>query len=201
MFAQTVETGYGTVKPRNGRARDIDGPYLYPFTPSSHIITLFFILSRAESKTHSTPHTMSETVTNGACYCGAVKVTAVGDPKAVLVCHCRDCARWFGSLNMATLFERDKVTVTGETVEVTNTPPEGKDQGSYRTTCVKCKGNVLNDHPGMGLTDVCSGILDRPFEPAFHINYQSATWKIKDGLPKFKDLPAPFGGSDETMPE
>ena len=61
---------------------------------------------------------MSETVTNGACYCGAVKVTAVGDPKAVLVCHCRDCARWFGSLNMATLFERDKVTVTGETVEV-----------------------------------------------------------------------------------
>jgi len=53
----------------------------------------------------------------------------------------------------------------------------------------------------MGLTDVCSGILDRPFEPAFHINYQSATWKIKDGLPKFKDLPAPFGGSDETMPE
>ena len=144
---------------------------------------------------------MSETVTNGACYCGAVKIIAVGDPKAVLVCHCRDCARWFGSLNMATLFERDKVTVTGETVEVTNTPPEGKDQGSYRTTCVKCKGNVLNDHPGMGLTDVCSGILDRPFEPAFHINYQSATWKIKDGLPKFKDLPAPFGGSDETMPE
>ena len=65
---------------------------------------------------------MSETVTNGACYCGAVKVTAVGDPKAVLVCHCRDCARWFGSLNMATLFERDKVTVTGETVEVTNAP-------------------------------------------------------------------------------
>ena len=60
---------------------------------------------------------------------------------------------------------------------------------------------MLNDHPGMGLTDVCSGILDRPFEPAFHINYQSATWKIKDGLPKFKDLPAPFGGSDETMPE
>ena len=76
------------------------------------------ILSRAESKTHSTPHTMSETVTNGACYCGAVKVTAVGDPKAVLVCHCRDCARWFGSLNMATLFEwRDKTTHISRSID------------------------------------------------------------------------------------
>ena len=77
------------------------------------------------------------------------------------VCHCRDCARW-GSINLATLYPADNVTITGELVEYTNTPPEGKDQTSYRKTCARCRSNVLNDHPGMGLTDIVSGILDAP---------------------------------------
>ena len=80
-------------------------------------------------------------------------------------------------------------------------PPEGKDQSSYRKTCVRCHSNVLNDHPGMGLTDIVSDILDAPFEPKFHIHYAERVWSVKDGLPKFKDMPTEFGGSGETVDE
>lgn len=143
---------------------------------------------------------MSDKVAKGQCYCGAVTVTCVGDPAVVAVCHCQSCRRW-GSINLATLYPQAAVTVTGEVVEYTNTPPEGKEQGSFRKTCAKCRSNVLNDHPGMGLTDIVSGNLDVPFVPKFHINYQEKTWSVKDGLPKFKDMPAELGGSGETLEE
>lgn len=131
---------------------------------------------------------MSEKITKGTCYCGAVTVECRGDPAAVCVCHCKDCARW-GSINLATLFPADNVTITGELVEYTNTPPEGKHQGSYRKTCVRCHSNVLNDHPGMGLTDIVSGILDAPFEPKFHIHYAERVWSVKDGFPSSRTCP------------
>ena len=145
------------------------------------------------------PHHERE-ITKGTCYCGAVTVECRGDPAAVCVCHCKDCARW-GSINLATLFPADNVTITGELVEYTNTPPREKTRSSYRKTCVRCHSNVLNDHPGMGLTDIVSGILDAPFEPKFHIHYAERVWSVKDGLPKFKDMPTEFGGSGETVDE
>lgn len=143
---------------------------------------------------------MNDKVATGTCYCGSVTVQCVGDPAVVCVCHCHSCARW-GSLNLATLYPASAVTITGELVEYTNVPPEGKEQGSFRKTCAKCRSNVLNDHPGMGLTDLCSGILDVPFVPTLHINYAEKRWSIKDGLPKFKDLPSEMGGSGEMCEE
>jgi hypothetical protein len=141
-----------------------------------------------------------EKIAKGSCYCGAVTVECKGNPAVTCVCHCRECAKW-GSINLATLYPADKVTVTGELVEFTNPPVEGKDKFSWRKTCAKCHSNVLNDHPGMGLTDIVSGILDVPFEPKFHIFYGEKVWSVKDGLPKFKDMPADLGGTGETLEE
>ena len=42
---------------------------------------------------------------------------------------------------------------------------------------------------------------DNKFEPGFHLNYESAILKFQDGLPKYKDFPAEFGGSDVIMEE
>ena len=39
------------------------------------------------------------------------------------------------------------------------------------------------------------------FQEALHINYESKTVSVKDGLPKFKDMPEELGGSGATMPE
>jgi hypothetical protein len=32
-----------------------------------------------------------------------------------------------------------------------------------------------------------------------HVNYESATLKIRNGLPKLKDFPAEMGGSGDTL--
>ena len=40
-----------------------------------------------------------------------------------------------------------------------------------------------------------------PFKPGFHFHYQETVLRMKDGLPKFKDLPKEFGGSGELLPE
>jgi len=34
-----------------------------------------------------------------------------------------------------------------------------------------------------------------------HVNYKHKTVSVKDGLPKFKDLPEPLGGSGEMLPD
>ena len=47
------------------------------------------------------------------------------------------------------------------------------------------------------LTSCCAA----RFSPAMHINYDSRLMDVKDGLPKFKDVPAGFGGTDEKLDE
>ena len=60
----------------------------------------------------------------------------------------------------------------------------------------------MADHPGMGLVDIYAAVLlDFPFEPMLHVNYKNKPVSVKDGLPKFKDLPEPLGGSGEMLPD
>ncbi|MCP3667727.1 MAG: aldehyde-activating protein [Gammaproteobacteria bacterium] len=52
------------------------------------------------------------------------------------------------------------------------------------------------DHPTMGLIDIPVVVIkDLAFNPAFHVHYQETVLPMKDGLPKFKDLPKEAGGS------
>jgi hypothetical protein len=54
----------------------------------------------------------------------------------------------------------------------------------------------------MGLIDVPAVIIsDFDFRPGFHVHYQDSVHAIKDGLPKFKDLPSEAGGSGEMVAE
>ncbi|MGH8598769.1 MAG: GFA family protein, partial [Gammaproteobacteria bacterium] len=62
--------------------------------------------------------------------------------------------------------------------------------------------HLMAEHPGMGLTDVYAAILpELPFAPGLHVFYAESKVRVKDGLPKYKDLPADFGGSGQTVPE
>jgi hypothetical protein len=38
-------------------------------------------------------------------------------------------------------------------------------------------------------------------EPTLHANYASKTIFVKDGLPKYADLPAELGGSGKMLPD
>jgi hypothetical protein len=77
-----------------------------------------------------------------------------------------------------------------------------KTENSYRKFCKTCGGSVMTDHPGMGMTDVSPSVVaGLKHVPAAHVFYASKTISMKDGLPKFKDLPAANGGSGEMLPD
>ena len=136
----------------------------------------------------------------GSCFCGAVQWTVSGEPAAMGYCHCESCRHWSaGPVNAFTLWKPEAVRITSG---ADNIASYNKSPNSHRKWCRTCGGHVFTDHPGMGLVDVYAAVIpDFPFRPALHVNYQEATLRVRDGLPKLKDFPAEMGGSGETLPE
>jgi hypothetical protein len=142
---------------------------------------------------------MSQTY-KGTCFCGAVELTVTGEPVAAGFCHCSSCRSWSGSpVNAFSLWKPDAVKITkGEDgIGVYH-----KTEKSYRKFCKTCGGHLLTDHPLWGLIDVYAATIPSyHHEPQLHVNYAETVLRIKDGLPKMKDLPKEMGGSGETLPE
>lgn len=44
-------------------------------------------------------------------------------------------------------------------------------------------------------------IPDFQFKPGVHVHYQETVLRMKDGLPKQKDVPKEMGGSGVVLPE
>jgi hypothetical protein len=136
----------------------------------------------------------------GECFCGAVHITLSGAPEGMGFCHCRSCRSWSGGpVNAFTLWKPGALSITkgkGSIATFNKTP------GSARKYCKKCGGHLMTDHPSLGVVDVFAATIPTlPFAPGLHINYAETVLPMKDGLPKFKDFPAEFGGSGETIPE
>ena len=136
----------------------------------------------------------------GQCFCGQVEVEVHGEPAGQGYCHCQSCRSMSGApLRGFTLWSQDAVRITRGEDKLKGYNKMGF---SDRQHCSDCGGQVLIQHPTIGMTDVHSAMLpDFPFEPALHVNYQERLLPIRDGLPKLKDFPAELGGSGETLPE
>lgn len=142
----------------------------------------------------------NEKTHQGACFCGSVQFTVSGDPAGMGYCHCESCRSWSaGPVNAFTLWQPDAVKVTrgAELIGTFNKTPH-----SYRKWCKSCGGHLFTDHPGMGLTDVYAASIPQfAFQPGVHVNYQETRLRMKDGLPKMKDMPAEMGGSGVVLGE
>jgi hypothetical protein len=137
---------------------------------------------------------------SGRCFCGAVEIGATGAPVAMGYCHCSSCRSWSaGPVNAFTLWPPAAVSVTRGSEHV---GAFQKTELSVRKWCTRCGGHLFTEHPKWGVTDVYAATIpDLPFAAALHVNYQETVLRMKDGLPKMKDMPAEMGGSGETMPE
>ena len=142
---------------------------------------------------------MAETYT-GRCFCGAVEFEATGEPAHMGYCHCVDCAAWAAApINSFSLWPPESVRVTKG---ADNVGTYNKTENSFRKFCKTCGGHIFSDHPGMKLVDVYPNVVpDFKHEPTLHVFYGQKTVSVKDGLPKYKDMPEAFGGSGETLPE
>jgi hypothetical protein len=136
----------------------------------------------------------------GSCFCGDVKYTVSGAPAGMGYCHCESCRSWSaGPVNAFTLWQPDalKITQGADKIGTYN-----KTANSYRKWCQTCGGHIFTDHPGMGLVDVYAATIpELPFRPGIHVHYQETRLRMKDGLPKMKDLPQEMGGSGVSVEE
>jgi hypothetical protein len=136
----------------------------------------------------------------GACFCGKVRIEVRGTPEAMGYCHCRSCRSWSGGpVNAFSLWPAETVQVTRG---AENIATYQKTEMSPRKYCRLCGGHLMTAHPTMQLVDVFAATIpDLPFAPALHVNYGETVLHVHDGLPKWKDFPAEFGGSGEALPE
>lgn len=143
----------------------------------------------------------------GRCFCGDVEFTLTGEPEVMAYCHCDSCRQWSaGPLSAFTLWKPENMKITKGADNLggfTGNPlTDVKEVVSNRVWCKSCGGHVYTDHPTMGVIDVPAVVIkDFDFRPGFHVHYQESIHPIKDGLPKFRDLPAEAGGSGEQLPE
>ncbi len=144
---------------------------------------------------------------HGSCFCGDVKFKLQGNPEAMAYCHCDSCRRWSaGPVSAFTLWQPGRVEITQGLDKMAgfdqNPGSEHDTVVSNRVWCKTCGGHVYTDHPTMGLIDVPAVVIkDLVFKPAFHVHYQETAHVMKDGLPKFKDLPKEAGGSGVELPD
>ena len=136
----------------------------------------------------------------GKCFCGAVEVCVSGNPVIMGYCHCRSCRDWSAApVNAFTIWKPESVKVIKGANDVGGF---NRTERSLRKWCRTCGGHVLTEHPHMGVVDVYAATIpDFPFKPAVHVHYQEAVLRVRDGLPKMKDLPKDFGGSGDVLPE
>lgn len=132
------------------------------------------------------------------CFCGAVELEVTGKPVFAGYCHCRDCQAWSAApINAFSLWKSDSVRIIKGEADIGSFH---KTENSYRKFCKVCGGHLMTDHPRMRLIDVYATLLrGYTHEPTLHANYGSRMVSVKDGLPKFRDLPADLGGSGETL--
>ena len=136
----------------------------------------------------------------GSCFCGAVELSASGESVAMGYCHCKDCAKWSASpINSYSFWAPDQLKITKGKEHIQTF---SKTSHSRRKFCKNCGGHIMTEHPDSNMIDIFVPILDDfQFKPSIHVYYESKTVSVKDGLPKFKDLPLEFNGSGETMPD
>jgi hypothetical protein len=140
------------------------------------------------------------TTHKGECFCGTVRIEVTGEPEVMGYCHCSSCRSWSaGPVNAFTLWKPEAVRVTAGAEHI---GMYQKTPVSQRQYCTKCGGHVMTNHPPLGLMDVYAATVPSvTFTPGVHVNYAETVLPMKDGLPKFADFPAAFGGSDTQLKE
>ena len=136
----------------------------------------------------------------GECFCGTVRIEVSGTPEAMGYCHCSSCRSWSGGpVNAFTLLEPQCRAGHSRCRTRWHLPEDG---GERAEIFAGMRWSPSGQHPSWGVVDVFAATLPTlEFSPGVHVNYAETVLPMRDGLPKFKDFPAQFGGSDEQIVE
>lgn len=92
----------------------------------------------------------------GACHCGAVRVSIPADAVGVVVCHCDDCRRLHGNAFAMLVTDRDAATWSGEVerAQYRSSP------GIQRSFCPRCGSRVAKEPEGAPKLLLSAGLFD-----------------------------------------
>ncbi len=94
----------------------------------------------------------------GGCLCGAVIYHVTGEMRPVLVCHCRQCARWTGYKVMASAVKTPNLAIQSEGCLTWFTSSDHAERGF----CAECGSNLFWRRPGSGSISIMAGTLTPP---------------------------------------
>ncbi len=142
----------------------------------------------------------SEKTYRGRCFCGKVTFEVTGEPQVMGYCHCESCRHWSaGPVNAFTLWKPEALRVTSGEYAIGT---YNKTQISYRKWCKECGGHLFVHHPTFGMVDIFAAMLpELKFDPGLHVNYGETVLNVRDGKPKFRDMPKEMGGSGVIVAE
>ena len=121
---------------------------------------------------------MTEKTRNASCSCGQLRVTTLGEPVRVSVCHCFACQKRTGSLFGAQArWPRGKVTIEGQSTAWRRTGDEGS-TGEFHF-CPVCGTTVwyvapIEDGVAPELVAVTTGCFSDPDFPKPHYTVYDA---------------------------
>ncbi len=129
---------------------------------------------------------------SGQCLCGAIRYQLEGEPKAVSVCHCRDCRRSAGApLVSWAMFSESAFHLTQGQPKTINSSGT-----AMRSFCADCGTGLFYRNAAVlpGIVDIQSATLDDPeaLPPALQIQTAERLDWIKrlHELPEFERFPA-----------
>jgi len=126
---------------------------------------------------------------SGRCLCGAVTFTVSAPPVRMAQCHCEQCRRSTGTGHiMQAFFNREDVTITGETSVYRSVADSGSERRRY--FCPTCGSRLFSDNARRpGLIAIAAGAFDESgwFKPeAIVYSAQRPAWDVVDDtLPSF----------------
>ncbi len=125
-------------------------------------------------------------VLHGRCFCGAVEITATGEPFQVSWCHCRDCRRQTGAPAVVWAgFSSDAVVLTGAPKRRRSSP------NIIRSFCADCGTPMTYEDERLGgEIYIHAGLFDEAdrLVPDSHAYVTSKLFwlHLEDGLTTFE---------------
>ena len=98
---------------------------------------------------------MTEDLSTGRCFCGAVTFSVSAPPVGVIACHCRDCQQMHGNYNVMARVPRDALSVSGEELVWFRSSDKAR-----RGFCGKCGSRLFKDNVGTDAVLVSMGSFD-----------------------------------------
>lgn len=124
------------------------------------------------------------TVTKGACVCGRVSFTVVGNLRPADACHCVQCRKQSGHYFASTNVPRTHLTLSGQE----NVSWYQSSVDVRRGFCSTCGSFLFWDPPARDWIAVAMGAFDSPtsthLEKHIFVAEKGDYYQITDGLPQ-----------------